>query len=221
MTREESYIQQVLDRVPPGELRRHIEADLRAHIAERIERGGSVDEAIAQLGDPAALALSYLAAVPLVRAPFGRRIVAKAIDVLLLFILPVCLFVFSLRFLMPQVVGPEPLQNPDVLRLVITGVLTVLASSVYVVIAETVSGQTIGKRLMDLQVVTEAGGRIHLGQAFIRQLPVVLEIWAVDALFALFNEKRQRGFDMIAKTRVVDVREARRGSPARVQGALA
>lgn len=221
MTREQIYIQQVLDRVPPGELRRHIEADLRAHIAERIERDGSVDEALARLGDPAALAHSYLAAVPLVRAPFGRRIVAKAIDVLLLFVLPVCVFVLSLRFLMPEVVGPEPLQNPDVLRLVITGVLTVFASSIYVVVAEAVSGQTIGKRLMDLQVVTEGGARIHLGQSFIRQLPVVLEIWAVDLLFALFNEKRQRGFEIISKTRVVDVREARGASPARVQGALA
>ena len=64
-------------------------------------------------------------------------------------------------------------------------------------------GQTPGKYLCGLRVVRESGARIGLGQAIVRQLPMFLEIFLVDVLFALFTEKHQRAFELLSKTRVV------------------
>ena len=49
----------------------------------------------------------------------------------------------------------------------------------------------------------ESGARISAGQAVVRNLPWLLELFWIDALFALFTDKRQRAFEMLSKTRVV------------------
>lgn len=207
MTAQESYIQQVLDKLPPGALRDQIALELRSLIADRLEQGSSVEDAIRQLGDPAVLAESYLASVPLVSAPMGRRAAAKLVDLLLL-IAPVFTAVL-IGYSTVRVTGDgEPLLYP---LLVLAVALTGLGSCLYPMIAEHRTGQTIGKRLFGLQAVTESGARISLGQAFLRQLPLFLQIFVVDALFALFTKNRQRAFELITKTRVVDAREPRRG----------
>ena len=54
-----------------------------------------------------------------------------------------------------------------------------------------------------LRVVHESGRRISVGQALGRQLPLVLSVFFIDALFALFTDKSQRAFEMLSKTRVV------------------
>ena len=36
-----------------------------------------------------------------------------------------------------------------------------------------------------------------------RNLPWLLEFFWIDALFALFTDKRQRAFELLSKTRVV------------------
>jgi len=41
------------------------------------------------------------------------------------------------------------------------------------------------------------------GQAVVRQLPVFLQIFLIDALFALFIERHQRAFEMLSRTRTV------------------
>ena len=46
--------------------RAQIGTELRGHIAERVADGHPLDEVLRQLGDPAALAESYLAEVPLI-----------------------------------------------------------------------------------------------------------------------------------------------------------
>jgi uncharacterized RDD family membrane protein YckC len=77
--------------------------------------------------------------------------------------------------------------------------------SVGTVFVEYASGQTPGKRLLGLRVVTESGRRIGAGQAVVRQLPFLFNVIWVDALFALFTEKSQRAFELLSKTRVVMV----------------
>ena len=72
-------------------------------------------------------------------------------------------------------------------------------------------GQTIGKRIAGLQVVRESGAPIGFGQSIVRLLPVALQIFWIDVLFALFTDKRQRAFEMLSKTRVV---RAGSGRPA-------
>jgi hypothetical protein len=78
----ERYIQLVLDVMPRSmPTRTEIAIELRGHIAERLGGGQKLEDVLRQLGDPVALAESYLAAVPLVSAPFWRRAAAKVLDV--------------------------------------------------------------------------------------------------------------------------------------------
>ncbi len=78
-----------------------------------------------------------------------------------------------------------------------------LLFAAYVIVLEATLGHTIGKRLLGLRVVRESGARISLGQSFVRQLPLMLEVFWVDVLFALFTESHQRAFELLSKTRVV------------------
>src|SRR4029453_13087847 len=85
----DGYVNDVLSRMPAGTPRREqIGTELRGHIAERLAQGRALDDILRDLGDPGALADSYLAEVPLMLPPHGRRILAKLIDVVLI----VCLF---------------------------------------------------------------------------------------------------------------------------------
>ena len=77
------------------------------------------------------------------------------------------------------------------------------AIAIYPMVAEARYGKTVGKHLRGLRVVTESGARISTGQAIVRNLPWLLEVWWIDALFALFTDKRQRAFELLSKTRVV------------------
>lgn len=199
-TTADAYIDRVLDFLPPGTPERsQIATELRGHIAERLADGQPLDEVLRQLGDPLALAESYLAAVPLHSASFARRAVAKLVDIGL--ILMVIFPVIGLSFF----VGPDYLR-PFVL---LFGILaTSMAAVAYLVVAEWRQGQTLGKRLMGLRVVRESGARISLGQAIVRQIPMFLQMYWIDVLFALFTDKSQRAFELLSKTRVVDARDA-------------
>lgn len=207
MNPEEIYISQVLSKLPAGPMRAQIAQELRSHIADRVERGHSVDEAIRQLGDPAALAESYLSAVPLVPAPHARRLAAKLVDV----IIPIAyacgmalLYVFRLEPIAKAGRPSAVLFAYLPAALVVGGVALY---SIFLMLSEYRTGQTPGKRLFGLRVVRESGARIGLGQAFVRQLPHFLQVVWVDAAFTLFTDRRQRAFEMLTKTRVVDARE--------------
>jgi uncharacterized RDD family membrane protein YckC len=79
----------------------------------------------------------------------------------------------------------------------------VFVGPAYFAIAEHIWGRTIRKRLFNLRVVRESGGRISFGQSVVRQLPSFLQVWMIDVLFALFTDKSQRAFEMLSKTRCV------------------
>ena len=95
-----------------------------------------------------------------------------------------------------------------------------IAFSVYTATAEYRAGGTLGKQLMGIRVVRESGARIGLGQAWLRQLPFFGQFFFIDALFALFTERRQRAFELLTKTRAVVLlgggadRAVMMGSPA-------
>lgn len=210
MKPEEIYIGRVIDRIPGGPLRRQIELELRGHIADRLERGSSVEETLAQLGDPVALAESYVSALPLVRAPHLRRLAAKLTDGLIVVSIPAAVVLTGVLTTRTQVV-----ENPLVIAMFFMAfVVTVISACLYTMIAEYLTGQTIGKHLFGLRVVTEVGTRISLGQSFLRQLPMFLQILTVDALFALFTAKRQRAFELVSRTRVVLAHERYQPVPA-------
>jgi uncharacterized RDD family membrane protein YckC len=85
--------------------------------------------------------------------------------------------------------------------------LLVLVAGCYFVIAESRWGRTVGKHLFHLVAVTDQGARVTVGQSIVRQLPTVLQVIYVDMLFALFTEKRQRAFEMLSRTRVVQLKK--------------
>ena len=195
---EDQYIARVIEHIPPtNALQSQIAMDLRSHIAERLDAGQPIDEVVRQLGDPATLAESYLGAIPLVPATFGSRLIAKMIDALLTVGMSVAVGSVAAWLLWRA--------NPEFafFGLPVALMFWAFALPAYTIYAEYKTGQTVGKRLQGLRAVRESGARISLGQSFVRQLPWFLQIAIIDALFALFTEKNQRGFEIISKTRVV------------------
>ena len=196
MTPIDDYVAQVLDRLPPGsEIRSQVEMEVRSHVAERVEHGEPVEAALKQLGHPGTLAESYLAAVPLVPVPFWTRVWAKLVDFALVVALvgPLVWLAATAHFTGFMAVLP----------FAICGLALGVVVPGYPILAEYRFGQTVGKHLFGLRVVRESGARISLGQSFVRQLPMVFEVFWIDALFALFTDRHQRAFELLSKTRVV------------------
>ena len=76
----------------------------------------------------------------------------------------------------------------------------------YYMVAEALTGMTIGKRIVGIRVVDEGGEQVGLGAAVIRNLlrPVdALFFYLVGALFALASPRRQRLGDRAAGTLVL------------------
>lgn len=194
-TTADVFIDQVLNQMPQSTPRRQqIALELRGHIAERMAAGQSLDEVLRQLGDPRALAESYLSAVPLVPGSFWARAVARVFD---FFITVVALAPFAFMIWLVS----DPWIFPIwLIAYIIAGSVLIAA---YPIVAEVQFGKTWGKHLMGLRVVRESGARIGIGQSIVRQLPVFLQVFWIDALFALFTDKRQRAFELLSKTRVV------------------
>ena len=198
MMTADDYINRVVDYMPRATpLRSQIATELRGHIAERVGNGQSLDDVLRNLGDPAALADSYLSAVPLSTVSFWRRAAAKIVD-LLIFVTPI----------IALTVWVWTRSEPGFLQGMIMGIALLggsLIFGIYSATAECLTGQTVGKYLMGIRVVRESGARISAGQAIVRQLPMLLQVFWIDALFTLATDKAQRAFELLSKTRVVRV----------------
>ena len=191
MSVEQAYIDRVIAQLPrEGTLRAQVALELQSHIAERVEHGHSVEEALRQLGDPIVLAESYLAAVPLIPASFWRRAAAKFLDVVV-YVVVCAPLVLVVVYRHQFVIG------------LFLGLFLAAIGALYPLLAEYRYGKTLGKHWLGLRVVRESGARISFGQSVVRQLPLALEIFWIDVLFALFTEKSQRAFEILSKTRVV------------------
>jgi uncharacterized RDD family membrane protein YckC len=205
----EQYVQAVLSHMPASTPRREqIGTELRGHIVERLEHGVPLEEVLRQLGDPAALADSYLAQLPMALPPHGARLLAKIVDVavlaLAIAVIAVPAFALATRFEGPVVF----------VVLVCSIVLGSILTAFYTIVAEWSYGCTVGKYLTGLRVVRESGARISFGQSVVRQLPMFLQVGWVDAMFALFTDRRQRAFELLSKTRVVAAEESELQQPA-------
>jgi uncharacterized RDD family membrane protein YckC len=202
MTAADDYINRVLDHLPRGtSLRAQIAMELRGHIAGRLESGQPVADVLRQLGDPTTLAESYLSAVPLVSASFLRRGAAKLIDVIVV-VLTILVFVGLPVY---GVAGYQ--QWPFLLGfgMVLMALAATFGFGLYTIVGEHWLGVTIGKHALGLRVVRESGAPIGLGQSLVRQLPMFLQVYWIDVLFALFTDKSQRAFELLSKTRVVRI----------------
>lgn len=195
MTTTNDYIKAAIDHLPRGgSTRARIEMEIHVIIAEQLERGRTQEEILRQLGDPRSLAESYLSAAPLVNAPLSRRIGAKLADIAMVGIAVVPGLVIAGQMLTPETAG----------MVVVAGLIGGgVGYGVCTIGMEYWSGQTIGKRLFGLLVVRESGAAISLGQSIVRQIPILLQMYWIDVLFAFFTPKQQRAFELLSKTRVV------------------
>lgn len=191
----DDYLDRVLAHLPRTTPRREqIALELRGHIAERLETGQPLDDVLRQLGDPGVLAESYLAGLSLTPADFGPRVLAKVVDVLgLLLIIAVILLL----------AWASPWGEMTIFLIGMAVLVAAFGFLIYTIVAEWRSGQTFGKRRYGLLVVQESGAPITLGQSVVRQLSLVFQIFWIDALFALFTERRQRAFELLSRTRVI------------------
>lgn len=217
MSTVETYVDRVMGHVPRAlPERSRIELEVRAHLTESLEAGRSEAEAVNHMGPPEEVARSFLAEVEMPLAGLGRRAAAFLIDMTL------GLAVLAPAVLLPLAAGPglEALaamgpagEAADVAQLlwpaifVVLLLTTIVGSFLYFPVLEHLYGQTLGKWLLGIAVVRESGLRVGLLPAVVRRLPLFFEFFWLDALFAPFSEKRQRAFDMVAKTVVVDVSE--------------
>ena len=147
------------------------------------------------------------------QASILKRIFAFVID--LIFVEFIVLFPFSRIFdkIVPQ--GSSIGETFKLLSssyydssLVIIGILTAIPTIAYFAILERDFGQTIGKKLLNLYVVSDVKEMKHW-QAIVRSLfllpviPFVL-LTFIDPLVMLFTKEHQRLSEILSRTKVVE-----------------
>lgn len=137
-------------------------------------------------------------------AGIGTRFAAIFIDGLIMLI-PLFAVAFGSVFVLAPVLGTA---GGIVLELVI-GVLATIPYVLYEGFMLSRGGQTLGKKIMKVKVVTPEGGDISVGQAWTRAIMrsvfnLLRILGLVNYLFA-FGQEKTCLHDRIAKTRVVQL----------------
>lgn len=182
--------------------------DLRAHFDAGAERGESDAQVAARLGPPEEVAAAFMEGVALEPAGFFARLFAFVADagVLMALLLPL----FSAVVLAGRA-NPRP--GPGWIALfVVAGIAMIGIGLLYFPLLEGRYGRTPGKWWMRLRVIGEDRLDIGYGQAFLRRLSLYFELLALDALFVPFTRKKQRAFDIVARTLVVHEPAGRAGA---------
>ncbi|MDX1660925.1 MAG: RDD family protein [Gemmatimonadota bacterium] len=202
------YVEDVMRHIAPGIPDRHrIEEDLRMHLAERIEAEGDRSRALDRMGDPEEVARSFLDAIDPPLATAGDRLGAFLLDAGICAVLLMLASLVVAAILDPS--GTESVSALEGVQVFLLATVFIAPALLYFPVLEERFGQTPGKRLFDIYVAKESGERAGLGATVVRRLSLLFEIWPIDALFVFFTEKRQRAFDILAKTIVVDGGEKR------------
>jgi uncharacterized RDD family membrane protein YckC len=206
-------------------------AELEEHLSGA-EQAGEIESAMRRLGDPRSAARDFTSGYELKPSPLARRALAAAIDMFVL----VALIAGGLGAgtwagSRSDAIFPEDL-SVDVgsgswylTSISWVGVsLLVLGGLWWIVIVpllEWRTGRTVGKAALGLRVVAEDGTAPSFGQIVVRRLTLVFSgpLQLFDWGFVFFNARRQRAFDILAKTVVVaeDSHGARDLAPAASQ----
>ena len=101
------------------------------------------------------------------------------------------------------------MQDPELAKTITTiSIIMAILVIAYFTLMEWKIGQTIGKILFNIKVVSE-NNKLSLWQCFIRNIifipifPFFL-LWIIDPLFMIFTKKNQRLCEIMSKTRVVE-----------------
>ena len=199
------YVQQVMDLVyAPESDRARLEADLRASFEQGLAEGATEAAVRQRLGTPEEVAEAFMAEVEMEYAGFWERVAAFFADMALFVVASMPLL--AVGFLLQLLNDGEALKVSGIVVIAAIAAIGLVAAGVFIFyfpLLEHHFGATFGKRLMGLHVRTETGAKIGLGAAFLRRISMYFEFLALDALFVPFTQKKQRAFDIVAKTVVV------------------
>ena len=210
------YIAEVVRRVvAPSARVESLKADLEGHFEEATANAEEADAVIRRLGTPEEVAASFMADVEMTYAGFWTRLTAFIGDIGIC-CLPLIPIGTICALAAPVIESGGPSTSPTSIALIaLFALLAIGAVGVFLLyfpLLEQHYGRTFGKHAMKVRVVTEEGAPISLSAAFIRRLSYFFELIWLDALFVPFNEKKQRAFDMVAKTVVVHEPDTRSGA---------
>lgn len=208
MSEVDRYLAAVLQNIHASAAdRRRIETDLRAHFEAAEDAGETVESLIARMGSSLEVAVEFMAQLELHYASFWRRLVAFAIDLGLIMLtggLFSLLFVWLSNRVPRHPLGWEYVEGAILITLCVGCMVTTMGIILlYFPILEGRFGQTLGKKLFGLRVLREDGLPINYKEAFLRRISYYFEVLPVDALFIPFTARRQRAFDIVARTIVV------------------
>lgn len=199
------YIEDVLRRVVlPSARKDDLRADLREHFAAAEEGREPVEEVIQRLGEPEEVAASFMEGVELRFAGIWPRFVALCADVGFCSLVAIPAVTFG--YVLSSAVNNDAAPFYSFILFCVFAFFCLATFGVFLLyfpILEHFFGWTLGKKLMKIRVVSEQGGPVSLGAAVIRRLPFYFELIWLDGIFAPFTEKKQRAFDIVAKTVVV------------------
>ena len=205
MNEIERYVEDVMHRIAPGFPGRHrIEADLRSHLAERVAAGEDPSSAVARMGPPAEVARGFLESTEPPLASRGDRLGGFLFDVGL-----GALAIASIILIAVGALGPystTPISDwplPLAVALGLGALIVFVLVLLYFPVLESLFGQTAGKRVFGTFVARETGERVGFWTAVVRRIPFMFDIWPIDAVFLLFTARRQRAFDLAARTIVM------------------
>lgn len=197
-------------------------AELDEHL-DGAEQAGDLDSALTRLGDPHSAARDFTSGYTLSPAPLPRRFIAVFIDLLVLAILiGVGLSVGTWVPSRDDAIFPEDLvlefggENWYLTSFGGVGItLLALGGLWWIVILpllEWRTGRTLGKAALGLRVYAEDGTAPSFGQIVVRRLSLIFSgpLQLFDWGFVFFNVKRQRAFEVLAKTVVVNENKVER-----------
>ncbi|WP_226012578.1 RDD family protein [Halomicrobium salinisoli] len=135
------------------------------------------------------------------KAGLGRRAVALIVDSILAGLI-VGLITGAVMFALP--LGPDGMSG---LILVMQGVGALLWFG-YFIVLEALYGQTLGKMLLSIAVVSEDGSPIGWGESIIRNLLRIVDalpfLYLVGIVAIVLTDEEQRVGDLAASTLVVE-----------------
>ena len=143
-------------------------------------------------------------------ASLGSRIVAVVVDHIILWIIVLALMIpMGIQMVTAEMLGYGAVFNPMAQLGAMAGymALSFVIWIIYFTYLEGSSGQTVGKRAMNIKSVREDGKQLTYTDAFIRNILRIVDslpfAYLLGLILVAVTEKNQRIGDMIARTVVV------------------
>ena len=140
-------------------------------------------------------------------AGLGSRAAAKLIDFALISLVNFLLLTLSLPFTVLVISGHLPASVFFAVFLVVSAALPLA----YFVLTEYFTGQTVGKRIMGLRLVTDTGQSPGFWAIFLRNVLILADLFLlIGLIFMWLHRKEKRIGDLAAGTLVIRERKSKR-----------